>query len=79
MENGVHLSNIAYDAEIAGYVLNPTVKSTMQNLASEYLNIDVNELIENNANNQNIQNDNDSENYDGKKQENTQINLFDTI
>lgn len=66
MENNVHLSKIIYDAEIAGYVLNPTNKPTMQNLASEYLNIDIDELI---LNNSGIE----------EKNENKQINLFDTL
>lgn len=66
MENNVHLSKIIYDAEIAGYVLNPTNKPTMQNLASEYLNIDMDELI---LNNSGIE----------EKNENKQINLFDTL
>ncbi|MBR4260374.1 MAG: DNA polymerase I, partial [Clostridia bacterium] len=66
MENNVRLSNIFYDAEIAGYDLNPIIKPTMQNLASEYLNIDVNELIENNSNKE-------------EKTESTQINLFDSL
>ena len=68
MENDARLSNIIYDAEIAGYDLNPTVKPTMQNLASEYLNIDIIELIENN----------DNSNEEGKI-ESTQINLFDSL
>lgn len=66
MENGIKLNNIVYDAEIAGYVLNPTNKPTMSNLASEYLEIDIDEFIANNKN------------EDGKA-ENTQINLFDTL
>ena len=66
MENNVHLSKIIYDAEIAGYVLNPTNKPIMQNLASEYLNIDIDELI---LNNSGIE----------EKNENKQINLFDTL
>lgn len=66
MENDVHLSKIVYDAEIAGYVLNSTNKPTMQNLASEYLNIDIDEFI---SNNNGIEN----------KNENKQINLFDTL
>ena len=66
MENDVHLTKIIYDAEIAGYVLNPTNKPTMQNLASEYLNIDIDELILNNSNM-------------GEKKESKQINLFDTL
>ena len=66
MENDVHLTKIIYDAEIAGYVLNPTNKPTMQNLASEYLNIDIDELILNNSNM-------------GEEKESKQINLFDTL
>ena len=73
MENNVHLSNITFDAEIAGYDLNPTVKPTMQNLASEYLNIDIFELIENYEKNDN------NEEKDVKKDEGSQINLFDSI
>ncbi len=65
MENGVHLSRMTYDAEIAGYVLNPTNKLTMQNLASEYLNIDIDEFISNN------------EEKSKNTQKNEQINLFD--
>ncbi|MBR2240557.1 MAG: DNA polymerase I [Clostridia bacterium] len=66
-ENNVKLSNIVYDAEIAGYVLNPTGKPTMQNLASEYLNIDIEEFVANNS--------------DSTKEEkqNEQINLFDNM
>ncbi len=67
MENDVYLNNIVYDAEIAGYVLNPTNKPTMQNLASEYLDIDIDEFILNN----NSENDN--------KEINKQMNLFDTL
>ena len=67
-ENEVHLSNISYDAEIAGYVLNPTVKPTIQNLALEYLNIDIIQLIENNDKSEKEEN-----------VESTQINLFDSL
>ena len=67
MENGVHLSNIVYDAEIAGYDLNPTGKPTLENLASEYLEINIDEYIASNSD---------------KKEENNnseQINLFDSM
>ena len=66
-EHNVTLSNIFFDSEIAGYVLNPTVKTTMQNLAMEYLSVDIDEFIANN--------DNNKENNSG----NEQMNLFDTI
>ena len=67
MEHSVHLSKIAYDAEIAGYVLNPTGKSTMSNLASEFLNIDVDDFVINNKENTETAN------------ENKQMNLFDSL
>ena len=67
MEHNVHLSKIAYDAEIAGYDLNPTGKPTMGNLASEYLNLDIDEYVSNNS--ETAENSTQSE----------QINLFDTI
>lgn len=67
MENNVHLSNIVYDAEIAGYDLNPTGKPTMQNLAYEYLELDIDEYIANNSE------------VTEEKNESEQINLFDNI
>lgn len=66
-ENGVQLNGIIYDAEIAGYVLNPTAKPTMNNIASEYLNIDIDELVMNN-------NDNADSNTQSE-----QINIFDSM
>ncbi len=66
-EYNVVLKNIKYDAEIAGYVLNPTGKPTMNNLASEYLNIDVDEFILNNT-----------ESAESTRK-NEQINLFDSM
>lgn len=70
-EHNVHLAKIVYDVEIAGYVLNPTNKPTMQNLASEYLNIDIDEFVLNNNNQQ--------EKEMNKSQSSEQINLFDTL
>ena len=67
MENGVHLANIVYDAEIAGYVLNPTVKPTIQNLSTEYLNVDIEEFISNNASNSDVEDNN------------KQMNLFEAL
>ncbi|MCR5146663.1 MAG: DNA polymerase I [Clostridia bacterium] len=67
MENNVHLSNIKYDAEIAGYDLNPTGKPTIQNMSSEYLNIDFDQNILSNTDNNN------------KTNQNEQINLFDSM
>lgn len=73
-ENNIHLSNIKYDAEIAGYVLDSTSKPTIENMASQYLNIDVNDYILNmNKANQ------DSKKDESNEMANNQINLFDTI
>ncbi len=68
MENGVKLANIKYDAEIAGYVLNPTNKVSMNNIASEYLNLDIEEYV--------LKNKDEKENQDSN---NKQINLFDQM
>ena len=66
-EYGIALNNIKYDAEIAGYVLNPTGKPTIQNLTSEYLNIDMDEFIANNSE------------TSSEKSGNEQMNLFDSL
>ena len=83
MENYVKLTNIKYDAEIAGYVLNPTNKPTMQNIASEYLEIDIDDFIANYENNINGEesNENNIDNSNAKQSEteNSQINLFDSL
>lgn len=67
-EKGIHLSNIKYDAEIAGYVLNPTNKVTMNNIASEYLNLDIEEYVLNNK-----------DESEKEEKDNKQINLFDQM
>lgn len=67
-ENGIKLANIKFDAEIAGYVLNPTNKVTMNNIASEYLDIDIDEYVLNNM-----------EETEKKDNSNKQINLFDQM
>lgn len=64
-EHGVILNNMVFDAELAGYILNSTNKSTLKSLALEYLNIDIDEYINNN------------ELESEEKME--QINLFDNI
>ena len=64
-ELGIEYNNIKYDAEIAGYNLNPTDKNTIEEMAIKYLEIDINEYI-------------DNEFKDVKDpQENKQITLFD--
>ena len=45
-EYGINLKEIKYDAEIAAYVLNPTnVKHNIKDIATQYLDIDIDELI----------------------------------
>ena len=45
-EYGIELKGIKYDAEIAAYILNPTNnKHDLKEIASQYLDIDINELI----------------------------------
>ena len=46
-EAGIEYNNIKYDAEIAGYNLNPTDKNTIEEMAIKYLNIDINEYLDN--------------------------------
>ena len=68
MEYEIKLANIKYDAEIAGYVLNPTSKVTMNNIASEYLDLDIEEYVLNNKEESEVEETN-----------NKQINLFDQM
>lgn len=63
-ELGIDTHNIYYDAEIAGYDLNPTNKNTLKELAIQYLNIDIDEYISAKFGNT-------------EKSANKQINLFD--
>lgn len=55
---------LTYDAEIAAYVLNPTTKYNLEEIIAEYLEIDVNEFIENNKK---------------STEDSNQINLFDNL
>lgn len=65
-EHGIEYNNIKYDAEIAGYNLNPTDKNTLEEMASKYIDINIDEYMENE--------------FDGKTEETSnQINLFDNI
>ena len=63
-ELGIDMANLIYDAEIAAYVLNPTTKYNLEEIIGEYLEIDVNEFIENDKK---------------SKEDNNQINLFDSL
>ena len=48
-QEGIELKGIKFDIAIAGYILNPTNnKLKLQNLVEEYLEIDINELLEDN-------------------------------
>ena len=63
-QEGINLSGIKFDIAIAAYILNPTNnKLKIEDLAEKYLEIDVNEVL--------------GENAENKKQE--QINLFDEL
>ena len=46
-QEGIGYNNIKYDAEIAGYNLNPTDKNTIDEMAKKYLDIDIEEYMEN--------------------------------
>ena len=63
-QQGIEYTNIKYDAEIAGYNLNPTDKNTLDEMAKKYLDIDIEEYIEN-------------EFEDSNKNNSAQLNLFD--
>ena len=45
-QEGIGYNNIKYDAEIAGYNLNPTDKNTIDEMAKKYLDIDIEEYME---------------------------------
>ena len=66
-EYGVDLNNIEYDAEIAGYNLNPTDKNTIENLSIKYLDFDINRYV-----NKEIRSENEENESLG-----TQLNIFD--
>ena len=61
-ELGINMQNLSFDIEIAAYLLNPTAsKYVIENLANDYLSLDINEYIES---------------LGITKNENTQMNLF---
>ncbi|MBR2743786.1 MAG: DNA polymerase I [Clostridia bacterium] len=64
-EMGIKANNISFDAEIAAYIINPGNKYTLEDLAMEYLGIDVNEFLEDEKND--------------KKTVKGQMNLFDAM
>lgn len=53
-EMGIKPNNIAFDAEIAAYIINPGNKYTLNDLAMEYLSIDINEFIDDEKQSNNI-------------------------
>lgn len=63
-QEGIEYNNIKYDAEIAGYNLNPTDKNTIDEMAKKYLDIDIEEYMEN-------------EFESSGKTDSAQLNLFD--
>ena len=51
-QENIDLKGIKYDISIAGYILNPTnSKFNIENLAEEYLNININKIFENDLQN----------------------------
>lgn len=64
-ELGIKPNNITFDAEVAAYVINPGNKYILNDLAMEYLSIDVNEFLE--------------DEQTDKKTVKGQMNLFDAM
>lgn len=64
-ELGIKPNNIAFDAEIAAYIINPGNKYSLNDLSMEYLGVDVNEFLE--------------DEQTDKKTVKGQINLFDAV
>ena len=60
----ITLKDLKYDVEIAAYVLNPTNKYNLEEIIEEYLEININDFIENDQN---------------KNEDCNQINLFDNL
>src|SRR5574344_1561399 len=60
---GIDIQNLDYDAEIAGYDLNPTEKSTLEEMSIKYLGLNIEELLKNK--------------FKDLNNDNKQINLFD--
>ena len=44
-ELGINMKNLIYDAKIAAYVINPTVKYNLSDIIAQYLEIDINEFL----------------------------------
>jgi len=65
-EQDCEYNNIKYDAEIAGYNLNPTDKNNIEEMSKKYLELDMDEYLENEFNG-----------TDEKKSD--QMNLFDNL
>ena len=65
-EHDCEYNNIKYDAEIAGYNLNPTDKNNIEEMSKKYLELDMDEYLENEFNG-----------ADEKKSD--QMNLFDNL
>ncbi len=71
-EQGIDYKNLKFDAEIAGYNLNPTDKNTIEEMCEKYLNISVDEYLnitENESKQINLfEMQSQTSNEDGKKQ-----------
>lgn len=69
-ELGIDAKNLSFDAEIAAYVLNPTSKYNLEEIINQYMEIDINEFLENS---------NPEDSNEKKETTDSQINLFDKI
>lgn len=63
-ELGIDADNFVYDAEISAYVIDPTAKYNLEEIINQYLQIDIEEFLEESKNANNEEN---------------QINLFDSM
>ena len=66
---GITMENIAFDAKVAAYVLNPTSKYTLDVIVRDYLEIDNSEYLQE----QGVKEENEQNNQD------TQTSLFDAL
>lgn len=69
-ELGINVGNLTFDAEIAAYVLNPSTKYNLEEIIEQYLEINVDDFIENNKEDENSSQINLFDNLDSSKENN---------
>ena len=69
-ELGINVGNLTFDAEIAAYVLNPSTKYNLEEIIEQYLEINVDDFIENNKEDENSSQINLFDNLDSNKENN---------